>query len=109
MGMAAGLERGRRTLKGGYVWVLESGSLPGLSVGDVVVIDVTEGDYVFTKPGVGHVATVPVATTKEHMNVANGLVDLRNSEAGVSVTVSPTGPGHPQFPPGYPQHPQWRG
>ncbi len=56
-------------MKAGEVWHLESSSLPGLSVGDVVAVDVAEGEYAFfPKPDVARAATLPVSTTKEDVN-----------------------------------------
>jgi hypothetical protein len=49
------------------VWRLSKygeGSLPGLAVGDNVVIDVAGGEYAFTKPGAGRVATLPVSSSR---------------------------------------------
>jgi hypothetical protein len=63
----------------GLVWRLrriEQGSLPGLAVGDSVVIDVVGGDYAFTKPGVGRVATLPAASSRlEKCTCCTGLFD----------------------------------
>ena len=51
----------------GLVWRLSKygqGSLPGLAVGDDVVIDVAGGEYAFTRPGGGRVATLPSASSR---------------------------------------------
>ena len=51
----------------GLVWRLSKnaqGSLPGLAVGDDVVIDVVGGEYVFTKPREGRVASLPGASSR---------------------------------------------
>jgi hypothetical protein len=51
----------------GLVWRLSKygqGSLPGLAVGDDVVIDVAGGEYAFTKPEGGRVATLPVSSSR---------------------------------------------
>jgi hypothetical protein len=70
-------------------WRLQSGSLPGVEVGQVVAVDITAGEYVFSKEGGGQVATLPVAKTTEDLNATSGCVDLRNPEAGISLTLSP--------------------
>jgi hypothetical protein len=66
-------------VKAGY-WRLESGSLPGLSVFDIVVVDVEDGVYIFSKPGGAQVAALPVASAKEDLNPINGWVELGNPD-----------------------------
>jgi hypothetical protein len=51
----------------GVLWRLGrygSGALPDLAVGDLVVLDAVGGEYVFSKPGIGRVAALPVSATK---------------------------------------------
>ena len=78
-------------MKAGY-WRLESGSLPGLSVFDIVVMDVADGQCVFSKPGGAQVAALPVASTKEDLNPINGWVELRNPDQKIVAKLSPYPP-----------------
>ncbi len=66
---------------------IESGSLPGCSVGDVVEIDIADDEYVFSNPDGVRVASVSIASTEEEQDVS-GWVSLRNPS--ISVTLSPT-------------------
>lgn len=78
-------------MKAGY-WRLESGSLPGLSVFDIVVMDVADGQYVFSRPGGAQVAALPVASAKEDLNPINGWVELRNPDRTIVARLSPYAP-----------------
>ena len=72
-------------------WRVESGSLPGLSVGDLVEIDIgTEDEYTFWKADGVRVASLPIASTEEEKNSLSGWVSLRNRAAGISVSLSPS-------------------
>jgi len=71
-------------------WRVESGSLPGISVGDLVEIEIAEDDYTFWKPDGVRVTTLPVASTEEERDDTSGWVALRNSTAGISVWLSPS-------------------
>jgi len=51
-------------------WRVESGSLPGLSTGDIVEIEATDDEYIFSKAGAGRVATLPVSSTEEDLNMS---------------------------------------
>ena len=72
MGMASGSAPREADVaeNSGVMWRVahfEQGSLPDLSVGDLVAIDVTHGHYVVAKAGVGRVATLPASSWKlEH-------------------------------------------
>ena len=70
-------------------WRVESGSLPGLSYGDVVGVEVADDKYTFSKEGVGRIAILPVASTKEDFNPTNGWVEVRDHAQGIQVTLSP--------------------
>ncbi len=65
------------------------GSLPGLSVGDLVEVDIADDEYTFSKPDGVRVASVPIASTEEEKDLS-GWVTLRNPAAGITVTLSPT-------------------
>jgi hypothetical protein len=69
-------------------WTVESGSMRGLAARDTVIVDIAEGQYVLTKEGIGPVARVPVATTREDRNPINGWVELVNPAAGLRLTLS---------------------
>jgi hypothetical protein len=71
-------------------WRVESGSLPGTSVGDLVDIEIAEDDYTFWKPDGVRVATLPIAATEEEREDTSGWVLLHNRAAGISVTLSPS-------------------
>ena len=71
-------------------WRVESGSLPGVSVGDFIDIEVAEDDYTFWKPDGMRVAILPIASTEEERDDTSGWVSLRNSTAAISVTLSPS-------------------
>ena len=59
-----------------------SGALPDLAVGDLVVLDAVGGDYVFSKPGIGRVAALPVSSTKiDHCPATTVLSDGSISHA----------------------------
>jgi len=78
----------------GVVWRVyhfDQGSLPGLAVGDDVVIDATGSEYAITKPGVGRVATLPVSSWRvEHCPIttkqSNGCI--RYDPSGAAPWVS---------------------
>jgi hypothetical protein len=67
-----------------------SRSLPGVSVGDLVDIEVAEEDYTFWKPDGVRLATLPIGGTEEEKDDTTGWVSLRNSTAGISVWLSPS-------------------
>jgi hypothetical protein len=72
-------------------WRVESGSLPGASVGELVDIEIAqEAEYTFWKPDRVRVATLPIAGTEEEKDDTSGWVSLRNSTAGISLTLSPS-------------------
>ncbi|MFI5259086.1 MAG: hypothetical protein ACHQ01_05695 [Candidatus Limnocylindrales bacterium] len=77
---------------GGKTWHLDRGSMPGLAVGDPVVIDITESEYAFSKPGVGRVAALSVKATKmdaPHCTPDGRYwVNFRNDAAKINVDFS---------------------
>ncbi|MGO9179518.1 MAG: hypothetical protein ACLQBX_18155 [Candidatus Limnocylindrales bacterium] len=64
-------------------WRVESGALPGVSVGDVVEIDIgAEDEYTFWKPDGVRVASLPIAATEEERDSISGRVSLHNPRGG---------------------------
>ena len=52
-------------MKAGAGWVLQPDTLPGLSVGDVVALDIAEGEYAFSEPRLGRAAGLQDTSTDE--------------------------------------------
>ena len=72
-------------------WRVESGSLPGVSVGELVDIEIAqEAEYTFWKPDGARVATLPIASTEEEKDTLSGWLSLCNRAAGISLTLSPS-------------------
>ena len=71
-------------------WRLESGSLPGFAVGDIVSVDIADDTYTFSKPGAGQVARLPIASSQEETTGMSGWMEVRNHAEGVRFTLSPT-------------------
>jgi hypothetical protein len=71
-------------------WRVESGSLPGASVGDLIDIEIAEEDYTFWRPDGVRVTTLPIASTEEEKDDTSGWLSLRNPTAGISLTLSPS-------------------
>jgi hypothetical protein len=71
-------------------WRLESGTLPGFSVGDILEIDIADDDYTFSKPGAGPVTRLPITSTEEETVPIKGWLEVRNRAERVNATLSPT-------------------
>jgi hypothetical protein len=73
-------------VKAGAGWVLQPDTLPGLSVGDVVALDIADGEYAFSEPRLRRVAGLQVTSTDEDTVPVPGWVSPRDDPPGISPT-----------------------